>query len=89
MSLNRKQRRTAKAVSLPVSSPPSPRAASDIQAEYGKLCAQLGEVTYQAQVYENTANRIKNSISTLNDEMGKRMELDRVANNVPSLPEKK
>ena len=80
---NRKARRTAAATGAsPVSLPqakPEPRSQSEIQTEYGKVCAQLGEITYRMKVDSVNQERALQHINSLEQEMKARLELDKQA----------
>jgi hypothetical protein len=67
MSLNRKQRRTLKAIGTPVPlPPPTPEEADGLMKSFATYCAQLGELEYRMAVMEGEADDLREKISQTN-----------------------
>ena len=60
-----------------VNLPPVPRQRPQLEEEYGRLVAQLGQNTYQQFVLVEDAKRINSAIMNLNHEANARATLDK------------
>lgn len=71
--MSKKSSRPGAKVSLPQ---PPPRALPEIEAAYGQLATQAGQIQYQIHVFKKDLERLNDNMVSLNYEAAARKELD-------------
>ncbi len=71
--MSAKSSRPSKKLNLP---PPTPRAKDQIEADYGRVVAQVGQLQYQLHVYGKELTRLNGELENLNYEAAARNQLD-------------